>query len=394
MWCCQGSHYFSPGSVYLQEKSRSSQRLSISSLVSAELENEGRLHLEDRNPGSSHSHPKSKVDDWDDDTKLDEYRDFFKGDHGDSSDEDQRPGPSHILDHFAPRPSPLAMKVDYSSFFKDDEDENIELDEYHDSREDSEGQPFDQDNFMRSAAFLGFILPQSRKAQDDLNKFRGMSMKIPFPDQQGLSSFSQATSPFTSPRAADSPDLQHASDPDITWIPPALKKRQEDEEFKATEGPAEKEEASLHDQALRRLCEAPQVEHKPDNVGEPGRGRSTNKGRARVLVERFDGTKYSFEEDVVPMDRRAVSQSSPSTPELGGTELQGGKPGEANQTATVCTNCQTTNTPLWRRDPEGRPLCNACGLFFKLHGVKRPLSLRTSVVKKRNRASGPWHFKQ
>ncbi|EJD52636.1 hypothetical protein AURDEDRAFT_158369 [Auricularia subglabra TFB-10046 SS5] len=50
---------------------------------------------------------------------------------------------------------------------------------------------------------------------------------------------------------------------------------------------------------------------------------------------------------------------------------------------TVCTNCQTTNTPLWRRDPDGQPLCNACGLFYKLHGVVRPLSLKTDVIKKR-----------
>lgn len=52
----------------------------------------------------------------------------------------------------------------------------------------------------------------------------------------------------------------------------------------------------------------------------------------------------------------------------------------------MCTNCSTTTTPLWRRNPEGQPLCNACGLFLKLHGVVRPLSLKTDVIKKRNRS--------
>lgn len=54
---------------------------------------------------------------------------------------------------------------------------------------------------------------------------------------------------------------------------------------------------------------------------------------------------------------------------------------------TQCSNCQTTTTPLWRRDPQGHPLCNACGLFLKLHGAVRPLSLKTDVIKKRNRSS-------
>ena len=39
----------------------------------------------------------------------------------------------------------------------------------------------------------------------------------------------------------------------------------------------------------------------------------------------------------------------------GGEDGDGGVP-------TVCTNCQTRNTPLWRRDPEGQPLCE-CFVF-------------------------------
>lgn len=60
----------------------------------------------------------------------------------------------------------------------------------------------------------------------------------------------------------------------------------------------------------------------------------------------------------------------------------------ADDKPTSCTNCHTQTTPLWRRNPEGEPLCNACGLFLKLHGVVRPLSLKTDVIKKRNRTNG------
>jgi GATA-binding protein len=51
----------------------------------------------------------------------------------------------------------------------------------------------------------------------------------------------------------------------------------------------------------------------------------------------------------------------------------------------VCQNCQTSTTPLWRRDEIGSVLCNACGLFLKLHGRPRPISLKTDVIKSRNR---------
>lgn len=78
------------------------------------------------------------------------------------------------------------------------------------------------------------------------------------------------------------------------------------------------------------------------------------------------------------------SSAAPSRPASPG----GTKSGDQNGVPTTCTNCFTQTTPLWRRNPEGHPLCNACGLFLKLHGVVRPLSLKTDVIKKRNRGSG------
>ncbi|KAI0396268.1 hypothetical protein F5Y17DRAFT_128626 [Xylariaceae sp. FL0594] len=51
----------------------------------------------------------------------------------------------------------------------------------------------------------------------------------------------------------------------------------------------------------------------------------------------------------------------------------------------TCHNCSTSTTPLWRRDEMGAVLCNACGLFLKLHGRPRPISLKTDVIKSRNR---------
>ncbi|KAL4770801.1 nitrogen regulatory protein area [Aspergillus nidulans var. acristatus] len=77
-----------------------------------------------------------------------------------------------------------------------------------------------------------------------------------------------------------------------------------------------------------------------------------------------------------------LNSAAPSRPASPG----GTKNGEQNG-PTTCTNCFTQTTPLWRRNPEGQPLCNACGLFLKLHGVVRPLSLKTDVIKKRNRNS-------
>ncbi|XP_050737911.1 GATA-binding factor 3-like [Eriocheir sinensis] len=52
---------------------------------------------------------------------------------------------------------------------------------------------------------------------------------------------------------------------------------------------------------------------------------------------------------------------------------------------TSCVNCKTQTTTLWRRNQNGESVCNACGLYYKLHNVARPLSMKKEGIQTRNR---------
>ena len=51
----------------------------------------------------------------------------------------------------------------------------------------------------------------------------------------------------------------------------------------------------------------------------------------------------------------------------------------------TCSNCGTRNTSLWRRNAQGDAVCNACGLYFKLHNVNRPLAMKKEQIQTRKR---------
>ncbi|KAI6176069.1 GATA-type domain-containing protein [Aphelenchoides bicaudatus] len=58
---------------------------------------------------------------------------------------------------------------------------------------------------------------------------------------------------------------------------------------------------------------------------------------------------------------------------------------DSQSTGSQCTNCHTTKTTAWRRDAEGRLVCNACGLYFRLHRTNRPVHMRKDVIQQRFR---------
>jgi transcription elongation factor Elf1 len=58
---------------------------------------------------------------------------------------------------------------------------------------------------------------------------------------------------------------------------------------------------------------------------------------------------------------------------------------EIDPSSPRCANCETTKTTAWRRDQEGKLVCNACGLYFRLHKTNRPVHMRKDVIQQRFR---------
>uniref|UniRef100_A0AC35GLX7 GATA-type domain-containing protein n=1 Tax=Panagrolaimus sp. PS1159 TaxID=55785 RepID=A0AC35GLX7_9BILA len=50
-----------------------------------------------------------------------------------------------------------------------------------------------------------------------------------------------------------------------------------------------------------------------------------------------------------------------------------------------CSNCGATKTSAWRRNQHGQLICNACGLYYRMHQTNRPIYLRKNHIQTRYR---------
>ncbi|KAI8069924.1 hypothetical protein BC940DRAFT_296490 [Gongronella butleri] len=93
-----------------------------------------------------------------------------------------------------------------------------------------------------------------------------------------------------------------------------------------------------------------------------------------------------------PYEKPEKAQSATSSSANGAHDSDGANASAANGAVPAnsddhveCVNCHQTNTPLWRKNERGESVCNACGLYSKLHHRDRPAKMRKATIQRRRR---------
>nr|XP_029732603.1 box A-binding factor [Aedes albopictus] len=124
----------------------------------------------------------------------------------------------------------------------------------------------------------------------------------------------------------------------------------------------------------------------PPGVLLPGVIEQQNSGAVSPQLQAVKNAAAQLAAQQLAQQSQAAQQqqqSQPSPPQQ--QQQQGQNQQNSSQKDMSCTNCGTTTTTIWRRNIRGEMVCNACGLYFKLHGVNRPHTMRRDTIHTRRR---------
>ncbi|XP_058727109.1 putative GATA transcription factor 22 [Vicia villosa] len=116
--------------------------------------------------------------------------------------------------------------------------------------------------------------------------------------------------------------------------------------------------ATMVDQSIPRDTNLPSSMEVEDSSKRNDKWVSSKAGLMKMLM--IPESNYGdINEDKAIIN--ATASAAASTPSNEG--IQNERYNQGSPTARVCTECQTTSTPLWRSGPVGpKALCNACGI--------------------------------
>lgn len=135
--------------------------------------------------------------------------------------------------------------------------------------------------------------------------------------------------------------------------------------------------------------QTPNRQNQSNQPNQPNQAQINNQTQTQTSGNSFLSSYISLLESTLKQDYKLSQPGKPSSfqnqalrgfsiPDnsastLTPAPLVNSKNDYSSKPCLQCTNCQTRTTPLWRKTAQGDLLCNACGLFYKLHGILRPL---------------------